>query len=187
MSARGSLSTSHVRQTRRELGYGVRRPACILGFAYRALLLGVLTVVHATLTGCRTIPPLPPANLAAPGWQVHQGQAVWKLKSHAPEVVGELLVALRNDGETFLQFTKSPFPFAIARTTTNSWQIEFPAVSRFYAGRGKPPARPIWLQVGRWLQRETLPARYQATYTDSEHWRLENTTTGESLEGYFYP
>ena len=144
-------------------------------------------VVQVFLTGCRTVAPLPPANLAEPGWQIRQGQAVWQPNRQSPEIVGELLVATRSGGEAFVQFTKNPFPFAVARTTTNSWQAEFPAANKFYSGHGAPPARLIWLQLARWLQNEPLAAKLQATNMDAHRWRLENKSSGEVLEGYFNP
>ena len=53
-----------------------------------------------------------------------EGQAVWRPKIEAPEIAGELLVATHRNGETFLQFTKTPLPFVVARITTNRWLIE---------------------------------------------------------------
>src|SRR5690349_12996809 len=94
--------------------FNVRPFACSL-LAFLALLL--LT------PGCATIPRLPAADLKEPGWTVHEGQAVWKSKRGASEMAGEILVATRPDGTAFVQFTKTPFPFIIARATTNSWQI----------------------------------------------------------------
>src|SRR5213593_2130154 len=59
---------------------------------------------------CRTAPPLAPANLSEPGWRIREGQAVWRPKIEAPEIAGELLVATHPNGQTFLQFTKTPLP-----------------------------------------------------------------------------
>jgi hypothetical protein len=139
------------------------------------------------LLGCRTVAPLPPADLAAPGWQTRTGQAVWQPGRNAAEITGELLVATRADGETFVQFTKNPFPFIIARSTTNSWQIEIPPAEKFYSGRGTPSARLIWLQFARWIQHETLADSIRASSDDAQHWRLENTANGETLEGVLNP
>src|SRR5438552_18881541 len=94
--------------------------------ALTALLLGV---------GCQTIPPLPPVDLSAPGWTVRQGQALWRPKKNAPEIAGELLVAQR-DGQAFVQFTKTPFPFVIAQASTNGWQLELPTQNKRYGGHG---------------------------------------------------
>src|ERR1043166_2479208 len=101
--------------------------------------------------GCKSLPPLPAANLSEPGWKTRHGQAVWKPKKDAPEIAGELLIATNSDGRTFVQFTKTPFPFAIAQTTRDGWQIEFGAVNKKFSGRGKPWERFVWFQIPRFL------------------------------------
>src|SRR5436190_1004987 len=83
------------------------------------LIVGSVSVFF--LVGCRTA-PLPPVNLHEPGWTVREGQAVWKRDQNTPEIAGEVLLATRPDGCTFVQFTKTPFPMIIAQTTTNHWQ-----------------------------------------------------------------
>src|SRR5688572_11265650 len=74
---------------------------------------------------CHTVSPFAAANLSEPGWTVREGQAVWRPKTGAPEIAGELLLASHRNGETWLQFTKTPLPLVVARITTNRWQIEF--------------------------------------------------------------
>ncbi|MDB6056500.1 MAG: hypothetical protein JWO95_344, partial [Verrucomicrobiales bacterium] len=74
--------------------------------------------VISALAGCRTMKPLPPANLKEPGWTVREGQAVWKRKASEPEIAGEILLATRSDGRAFVQFSKNPFPLVIAQSTT---------------------------------------------------------------------
>src|SRR4051812_19452341 len=93
----------------------------------------VCLLLLLALPACRTA-PTPKANLSEPGWTVRQGQAVWREKKDASGIAGELLLATR-PGRTFLQFTKTPFPFVIAQTGTNSWQMESPAENRRYSGR----------------------------------------------------
>ena len=100
---------------------------CCLHFGFRLCLR------------CHTVPPLPPVNLTEPGWTVLQGQAVWRTKKDAPEIAGELFVATNPDGRSFVQFTKTPLPFVVAQTTTNSWQIHFVPNDKTYSGRGKVP------------------------------------------------
>jgi hypothetical protein len=138
------------------------------------------------LTGCLTGPPLPPANLAEAGWNVRQGQAVWRAQRSAPEIAGEILLAIGENGRTFVQFTKTPFPLVIAQATTNSWQIESPAQNKQYSGRGAPPQRLIWLQLPRAFSGQALPENW-SWQNSNRGWRLENRSTGESLEGYFSP
>ena len=157
-----------------EIGFG--------GVAYRSF--AVILVVILFGTGCRSLPPLPPVNLSEPGWTLKEGQAVWRSKRNAPEIAGEIMVATGKDGGTFVQFTKTPFPFIIARTQTNSWQLEVPTRNKRYAAAGHPPERIIWFHLPQALAGLELqkPWSWQAK---ENQWRLENRSTGQSLEGYF--
>jgi len=102
----------------------------------RGFFSGLMLVVFMLgLAGCQTIPALPPVNLSEPGWTIHEGQAVWRSKKDAPEIAGELLVAVNPDGRSFVQFTKTPLPFIVAQTTINSWQIHFVPNNRTYSAR----------------------------------------------------
>ena len=91
-----------------------------------------------------------PVNLSDPRWTVQHGQAIWRSRREAPEIAGELLLAYRDDRLTFIQFTKTPLPFVVARTSADAWQIEFVADNRTYCGRGQPP-QLAWLQLERCL------------------------------------
>jgi hypothetical protein len=138
------------------------------------------------LTACRSGPPLPPLNLSEPGWTLRRGEAVWRAKRSAPEVAGEILLATNPDGRTFVQFTKTPFPVIVAQSTPRSWQIEAPAQNRRYSGNGPPPARLIWFQLPQ-VASGIRPADPWTASRRAHEWRLENRSTGESLEGYFAP
>jgi hypothetical protein len=127
--------------------------------------------------------PLPQVNLSEPGWTIRQGQAVWRTGKNSPEIAGELLLATSTDGSTFVQFTKTPFPFAIAQTTSNRWQIEFPPQNKRYAAPGKPPARIVWFQLSNALTGKPVAKGWTWQNSDS-NWQLKNSS-GESLEGYF--
>ena len=147
-------------------------------------ITGALLVFLLGLTACRSLAPLPQVNLSEPGWKISQGQAAWRSEKSAPEIAGEILLAEKADGQTFVQFTKIPFPFALAQNTTNAWQLEFPVVNKSYRARGKPPARVIWFQLPRAVAGSPLAKNW--SWHDSEtNWRLKNSATGESLEGYF--
>ena len=135
------------------------------------------------LTGCVSAPPLPKVNLSEPGWTVQQGQAVWHPPGNAPEITGDLLFATRADDSTFIQFTKTPFPFAIAQSTPTGWQIEIPPQNLRYARHGHPPARIIWFQMANALKGKPLAKGWQWKNSDT-NWHLENSSSGESLEGY---
>src|SRR5262245_18817946 len=143
-----------------------------------------LCLLLLALPACRSPARLAPADFSEPGWTTRQGQAIWRAKAGAPEIAGELLLATHADGRTFLQFTKTPIPLIIARTTGQSWQVEFVAENRTVAGRGDPPARLGWLQVGRCLFGFSPPKCWAFEQTGDGRWRLENRRTGELLQGY---
>lgn len=152
----------------------------------RTNLLGgvALCCVIGFLAGCRTMKPLPPANLKEPGWTVREGQAVWKRKASEPEIAGEIIVATRSDGRAFVQFSKNPFPLLTAQSTPKGWQVESPIDNKFYSGHGKPPARLIFLYIPKLLAGEQPPAGW--TYEKvNDGYKLEDHRNGESLEVYF--
>ena len=107
----------------------------------------ILALAAVALAGCRTIAPLPALDINQPGWTVRQGQAVWKSKAAAPEIAGELVLATKPDGSSFLQFTKTPLPFVVAQTTSNSWQIQFVLENRIFSVRGQFLVCLLWLQL----------------------------------------
>src|SRR5262245_8226106 len=136
---------------------------------------------------CRTTPPWAPANLSEPGWAIREGQAVWRPKANGPEIAGELLVAAHRTGETYLQFTKTPLPFLVARITTNRWHIEFIADRRAFSGHGQPPSRFGWLQLARCVAGTAPPAKWHWEKSPDHRWRLENQASGEAFEGFLTP
>jgi hypothetical protein len=154
-------------------------------FALRAVGIGVLL---STFTGCMNLPPLPPADLSQPGWETRQGQAVWRPRQGVEEIAGEILVSTRKQDRTLVQFSKNPFPLVNATVTRDSWELSAPALGKRYAHPGKPPSRILWFQLSKILtdQAPSIPWKWTPS-GDGGHWRLENPTTGESLEGFFSP
>jgi hypothetical protein len=146
-----------------------------------------LLLLAAAVFGCRTAPPLPPADFSAPGWRVQQGQAIWKPSSNRPELAGDLLLATNANGNFFIQFSKIPFPLATAQISGSQWQIEFGADRFSWHGSGTPPDRFAWFQLPRALLGENLDGNWQFKNTTTNSWHLENPRTGESLEGEFFP
>jgi len=149
--------------------------------AFLSLLIAVLAA------GCRTAPPLPPADFSAPGWRVQQGQAIWKPSSSRPELAGDLLLATNANGNFFVQFSKIPFPLVTAQTSGDQWQIEFGADRFSWHGRGSPPDRFAWFQLPRELLGPNLKGTWHFQNPMTNSWRLENPRTGETLEGEFFP
>jgi hypothetical protein len=137
--------------------------------------------------GCRTATPLPPADFSAPGWRVQHGQAVWKPASSRPELAGDLLLATNVNGNCFLQFSKIPFPLATAQVSGDQWQIEFGADKYSWHGHGAPPNRFGWFQLPNALRDTDIGGDWRFTRIETNSWRLENSHTGETLEGEFFP
>jgi hypothetical protein len=152
-----------------------------LGFDFG---LGLLLVI---LTGCSTLAPLPPADLSAAGWTIQRGQAVWKFGENAPEVVGDLVVAVRADAAMFAQFSKAPLTMAVARADTTRWELDLAMFQRRLAGKGAPDGRFAFFQLARQLRGEPPPAPWEFVAEAEGRWRLANPRTGESLEGFWEP
>jgi hypothetical protein len=149
--------------------------------------LMVLACAAAVCAGCRTAQPLPPADFSAPGWRVQQGQAVWKPLKNKTELAGELLLATNGSGSFFVQFSKTPFPLAMAQVAGERWEIVFGPGEHAWRGRGQPPGRFAWFQLSQALAGESLPRDWKFSRIESHVWRLENARTGETLEGEFHP
>jgi hypothetical protein len=144
-----------------------------------------LLPVWLLLGGCRALgPSLPPVNLQEPGWIVHQGQAVWHLPNSTREIAGELVVAIRSNGQSLVQFSKTPFPLVVAQQTTNRWEAAFPPRNKQYSARSQPPRRIIWLYLPRMLDGQKPPPNW-SWHRDGNNWRLENHGNGESVTGFF--
>ena len=178
------LSPEVERNVRQTTSAGRRRRRRQQRACWRSFELAPLLVAVSLLADCRTAPTLPALNLAEPGWGTRQGQAIWRSRTLAPEISGELFVATHCNGRTFLQFTKTPLPLVVVQTTPNSWLIEFVAENKTYSGRGQPPPRLAWLQLPRCLAGAVPRAPWKWEALDGGRWRLESTATGEMLEGY---
>ena len=136
---------------------------------------------------CRTAHPLPPADFSSPGWRLRQGQAVWKPSKNRPELAGDLLLATNADGNYVIQFSKNPFTLAAAQAADGAWQIQFGTGRRSWRGQGAPPERFAWFQLPRALAAMEPGRPWKFTRRADDSWRLENTRTGEILEGVFFP
>ena len=153
----------------------------------RKSLALALVLILALGVSCRTAPPIAPVDFSAPGWRVLQGQAVWKPDTHRPELAGELLVATNSTGDFFVQFSKIPFPMAVAQSVNKNWRIEFGHGEYVRAGVGLPPGRFAWFELPRILAGAPAGAQWRFEREADNHWKLENRRTGESLEGFLWP
>lgn len=152
----------------------------------RLLPFGII-VVLASLAGCRTPERLAPVNISKPGWQLRQGQALWKSKNGGPEIAGDILVATHPKGGSLVQFTKTPLPLLTAQIENDRWQIEFIAEKRSFAGHGPPPAHFIWLHLAAALPSKPLPKELRFTQVTNGGWILENRSSGETIRGFLVP
>jgi hypothetical protein len=116
---------------------------------------------------------------------LRQGQAVWQRNRRAPELAGEVLLATREDGHVLVQFSKPPFPLVVAQKTADTWEVRIPTQNQFYSGRGRPPARLIWLYLPSLLSGGEPPKGWSWQKQEGNRWHLENPSTGEVLDGYF--
>ncbi|MEN9575230.1 MAG: hypothetical protein RL514_3085 [Verrucomicrobiota bacterium] len=144
-----------------------------------------IAVLLALLCACRTI-PLPRIDTSAPGWTHRSGQAVWTPGRGASDVVIDLQVWNRADGECVLDVSKAGLSFVLAHVTAGTWRIEAAAGQR-HSDRGTPPARVGWLQLARALSGQVSATPWQFERRDSGAWRLTNPQTGERFDGSLTP
>jgi hypothetical protein len=152
----------------------------------RALLISVALAALVLAGGCQTTTQ----NLftaTGPNWHVQQGQALWRPKSGLPEFGGDLVLATNPDGRAFTQFDKTPLSMVFAQTTPTRWFIRFPQQQIHFSGHGSPPTRFAWLYLPAALDGKSLPLAFHFERKPDGGWRLENTGTGEILEGYLSP
>lgn len=147
---------------------------------FLALLIGLAA-------GCRTAGTLPRANLKEPGWTVRQGQAVWTHKRGGEGIAGDIIVATRPDGQAFVQFSKGLFPVFVGQLTARAWSISIPPQNLRYSGHGQPPKRVLLLYLPRVLSGLPPPRHWTWQRVGEGGWKLENQSSGESLEVYFNP
>ena len=146
--------------------------------------LGLLLLLLGLL-GCASTPPLEPVNLSAPGWQLKQGQAIWKPRADAPELAGDVILATHPHG-SYLTFSKT-LPIATVRWEGDRWEASFPPQDRSYSGRGNPPKRIAWFNLLKAIEGRELPEDWIYTEGADHSLMLLNRKTGERLELHFNP
>jgi len=124
---------------------------------------------------------------AGPAWQVREGQALWRPKSGLPEFGGDLVLASDANGNCLIQFDKTPMAILSAQLTTNRWLIKFPQREMSFGGRGPAPTRFSWLYLPAALAGKPLPEPFHFEAKPNGGWRLENSRTGETVEGFLAP
>jgi hypothetical protein len=154
----------------------IGRVACvILLFAGLIFVCGCQTSTQSLFTA------------TGPGWRVQQGQAFWRPKTGLPEFGGDLVLASDDAGRNFIQFDKTPISILSAQTTSNRWLIKFPQQNMSFGGHGQGWTRFAWLYLPAALDGKTLPKTFHFERKPDGGWRLENSHTGETLEGFLSP
>jgi hypothetical protein len=138
------------------------------------------------LCGCQTSTPSL-FNATGPGWRVQQGQALWRPESGRPEFGGDLVLARDDAGRCLIQFDKTPMAILSAQITTNRWLIKFPQREMSFSGRGAGWTRFAWLYLPAALDGKPLPKNFKFAQKPDGGWRLENSRTGETVEGFLSP
>ena len=154
------------------------KPRWCLVHAFLALLLCLIVG-----SACRTPEALLPTDIAQAGSTTYEGQAVWSSRTGARGVAGELLVIIGGDGSCFIQFSKPPFNLVTARCANQRWIVE-PQHGPENAGAGAPPAAVLWFQLARVAVGNPPEGDWRLTLGSVKSWVLENSKTGERLEGY---
>jgi hypothetical protein len=96
-------------------------------------------------------------------------------------------MASHRDGSCAIEFAKTPVALVVAQTTRTNWLVRFPPRDMGFSGRGKPSVRFAWLYLHAALAGEPLPARFRFERKPDGGWHLENTRTGETLDGFLAP
>jgi hypothetical protein len=120
-------------------------------------------------------------------WSVQQGQALWRPQRGLPEFGGDLVLARDHSGRSLIQFDKTPMAILSAQTTSNRWLIKFPQRNLSFSGFGPGSTRFSWLYLPAALDGKTLPKSLHFTRQPDGGWRLENSHTGETVEGFLSP
>ena len=156
------------------------------GHLLRFSLWSVWLATLALLCGCQTTTQSL-FTATGSGWHIQQGQAIWRPERGLPEVGGDLVLVSNADGRSLIQFDKTPLSMVFAQTTTNRWLIRFPQWQMSFSGHGTGPTRFAWLYLPAALTGKPLPAPLRFERKPGGNWRLENTRTGEIMEGYLSP
>lgn len=147
--------------------------------------LGALPLLALAFAGPACVTrPMPPWDIAAPGWQRHGFAAVWRPDSQSPEIAGELLLAEHPDGSRWVQFSKQGLPVVVARSGAAGWEIGSPLRKRTFRGTGRPPGRIVWFRIRRDGPGSGTDGGWTATTGPDGRggWILERARTGERLE-----
>ena len=86
-----------------------------------------------------------------------------------------------------VQFTKTPIPLVLAQSDSVRWLIQFPPRQLSFRGTMPLSSRFLWLHLHAALSGQDLPHPLRFMRDSNGGWKLENSESGESLEGYLEP
>jgi len=152
----------------------------------RCFFWSAVLIILAFGAGCQTATKSL-FTASGPGWQVQEGQALWRPKRGLPEFAGDLVLARHADGRCLIQFDKTPLTILMAQTTPTDWLIRFPQRQMGFSGHGPGSTRFAWLYLPTALAGGRLPSPLRFERKSDGGWRLENLRTGETLEGFLSP
>jgi hypothetical protein len=157
------------------------------GRLFRPVLWLALLAITMFSSACRTTTGTSLFTTTGPGWRVQEGQALWRPGRGMPELAGDLVMASHEDGRCAIEFAKTPITLVSAQTTRTNWLIQFPAAQMVFTGHRQPPVRFGWLYLHMALAGEPLPSSLRFERKPDGSWRLENTRSGEPMEGFLAP
>jgi hypothetical protein len=152
----------------------------------RIFLGAILLALLALFCGCRTTTQSL-FTASGPAWHVRQGQALWRPERGLPEFGGDLVLASDGTGRCLIQFDKTPLSLVFVQITSTQWLIRFPQRQMSFSGHGVGPTRFAWLYLPAALAGKSLPPPFHFERKADGGWRLENSRTGETLEGFLAP
>jgi hypothetical protein len=156
------------------------------GHLPRPFLGSALLAILMLSAGCQTATKSL-FTASGPGWHIQEGQALWRPGREYPELGGDLVLASHEDGRCLIQFAKTPMTLVSVQTTRTNWLIQFPPRRMGFSGRRQPPVRFAWLYLHAALAGEQLPSPLRFKRKPDGGWRLENTRSGETIEGFLAP
>ena len=157
-------------------------PFVIRHSSFGLFLLSLLVMLSGCQSPTQSLFPTTNGN-----WHVQQGQALWRPKQGLPEFGGDLVMAGDDAGRHLIQFDKTPMAIVSAQTTSNRWLIKFPQQNLSFGGYGPGSTRFGWLYLPEALDGKPLPKNFHFERKPDGGWRLENSRTGETLEGFLSP
>lgn len=132
--------------------------------------------------GCAHAPVMSEVDLSTAQWRVWSGQALWEPGREQPSVVGEVLLALHETGDTYINLAKPPLEIFAAQTHGRTWSVHLIENDKTHRGRGKPPKQFIWFYLPSVLAGQAaLDSHWQVDKLDDRIWTFANSAGKEKI------